>query len=87
MCHAHASVDEGIEKNNLGTIWYFPFALGILHFSKIIQWMCITFMKAMWWLVYIYIYIFASCAKGINRGLNYNNCEEVQWTYCKKKLY
>ncbi len=42
-------------KKILNTIWYFPFALGILHFNKIIQWVCITLMKAMWWLVNLYI--------------------------------
>ncbi len=56
-------------KKKLGEIWYFPFAMAILHFNKIIQWLCITLMKAMWWLTNLYMF-FASCAKDMAQICN-----------------
>jgi hypothetical protein len=51
-------------KKKSSAIWYFLFAFVILHFNKTIQWMCIVFMKAMWWLINLYMF-FISCAKNM----------------------
>ncbi len=51
-------------KKEIRHTMIFSFALVVLHFNKIIWWVCIAFMRAMWRLINLYIY-FATCAKGV----------------------